>query len=81
MRSKAGVKEDKNSLPDGVKITWDLLRLNKSRPNHSSKMATCLLIAPWVTCNSWAALVKLTCLAAASNALTAFKGGSFLIFT
>ena len=79
MRSNAGVTAAKKVLPASVRLNCDWARLNKLVPNQVSRVATCLLTAPCVTKSSLAALVKLTCRAAASKALTAFKGGSFLI--
>ena len=59
IRSNAGVTAARKVLPASVKLNCDCARLKSAVPNQVSRLATCLLTAPWVTKSSLAALVKL----------------------
>src|SRR4051812_39092201 len=66
----------KKSAPLRVSSIPRAWREKRRTCSQSSSAATCRLIAPWVMCSSCAACVKLACLDAASNARSAFSGGS-----
>ena len=68
-----------NALPRPVRWTPRLRRSKSGNPKNSSNCRTARLTAPWVTCRSWAARVKLSCRAAARNEASEASGGRFFM--
>src|SRR5882724_1187939 len=79
MRSSDAPISARYAAPASVSSTRRLRRRNSGVPSHASSPWICRLTAPWVTCSSSPARVKLRHLAAASKARKALRGGNWRI--